>query len=250
MRCIGPSEDECPKLEALNENTAVSYKLFRQTKIVSKDVTINLDWSIVRESQGDVKTNLAKALQERFNEGVAAGTYKVTVTNVRSAAQISETDIKDQLNATKDAAKRRRAKALPHMNARPHTLASALTELRTGVLAATIPVASDVPSLSLSTTRPMVPTKVSVTPTKMLTEVPTVVSSMKPTEPLTEKSSMIQTETLGAVPTKVSTEIPIQMPTAVPATETSSVLSRLSDVSGVSLKDLPPGAPRNFSLPS
>ena len=91
MRCTGPSEEECPKLEALNENTVVAFS--KQTKIVSKDVTLNLSWSNVNKSQHDVKADLAKALQDRFNKGVAADTYKISITNIRSA----------------DTAKRRRA---------------------------------------------------------------------------------------------------------------------------------------------
>ena len=127
-------------MEAKDKNTAVSYKLFKQTKIVSKDVTLNLDWSRVKESQHDMKSKLAKALQERFNEGVAADTYKVSVTNVRSAEQTSETESEDQLNATK----RRRARP-PHVDSSAQTLTSALKELQTGILAA-----QSMPSLSLA----------------------------------------------------------------------------------------------------
>ena len=227
MRCRGPSEDECPKMEALNEYTVVAYKLFKQTKIDSKDVTLNLNWNHVKENQRDIKSNLAKALQERFNEGLAADTYKVSVTNVQSAAQNSETEIKDQLNATKDATKRRRARP-PRMDSRAQTLTSALTELQRGILPAHTPVAVGVPTLSLSTTQAVVPTKVStMTPTQVLTEVPTEVSSMTPTEMLINMR------------TKVRTEVPIQMPTM----DAPSVVHRLSDVSGVSLEDLPLGPP-------
>ena len=135
-------------MEAKDENTAVAYKLFKQTRIISKDVTLNLDWNSVKESPRDMKSKLAKALQERFNKNEAADTYKVSVTNVRSATQTSETEIEDQLNTTRDATTRRRARPL-HIDSRAHTLTSALPELQAGILAAQIPAAVGVPSLSL-----------------------------------------------------------------------------------------------------
>ena len=178
-----------------------------------------------------MKSKLAKALQERFNEGVAADTYKVSVTNVRSAEQTSETEIEDQLNATRDATTRRRAR-LSHMDSRAHTLTSTLTELHAGLLVAQIPAAVGVPSLSLSTAQSVMPTEVSsMIPAEVLTKMPTEVSSMTPAEMLKE------------LPNTARTESPIQIPTAMLTTKMPSVLHRHSDLSGVSLEDLPLGAP-------